>query len=310
MSLAILCSGQGRQHGSMFALTGETLAAASLFAHATDLLEGRDPRQFVFTASAAALHDNRSAQILCTLQTLAAMTMLSDAMPRRLVVAGYSVGEIAAWGVSGCFGLHDTLDLVAQRAELMSAAATAGDGLIFIRGLERSTVNDLCSRREAAIAIVEPDDAVVLGGTRAALEMIAEEARGLRAIVHELPVSVASHTSRLAGASSAFREVARKIHVQAPDAGVRLLSGVDGVEVVDIQVGLDKLSAQISHTVQWAACLQSCIEAGASAFLELGPGSALATMVARAYPGVPARSLDDFKSSAGVRAWLVSHVAG
>lgn len=310
MSIAILCSGQGRQHSSMFALTGQALTAASLFAHATDLLEGRDPRHFVFTASAAALHDNRSAQILATLQALAAMTTLCDALPSRLVVAGYSVGELAAWGISGCFGLHDTLDLVAQRAELMSAVTTAGDGLIFVRGLDRNAIDNLCSENDAAIAIVEPDDAVVLGGTRAALETIAGKSRKLGAVVHELPVAVASHTPMLAGASNAFREVIRSVHVQVPDAGVRLLSGVDGAAVVDLQVGLDKLAAQISHTVQWAACLQSCIEAGASAFLELGPGSALATMAARAYPGVPARSLDDFKSLAGVRTWLASHALG
>jgi len=309
MSLAILCSGQGRQHGSMFSLTGQALSAASLFAHATDLLDGRDPRYFVLTASVAALHDNRSAQILCSLQALAAMTMLYDAMPNRLVVAGYSVGEMAAWGISGCFGLHDTLDLTARRAELMSAAAAPGDGLIFVRGLQRSTIDDLCSQNDAAVAIVEPDDAVVIGGMQSALQTIAEEARKLRAVVHELPVSVASHTARLAGGSSSFREVMRTFHVQEPDTGVRLLSGVDGAAVVDVQGGLDKLAAQISHTLQWAACLQSCIEAGASAFLELGPGSALATMAARAYPSVPARSLDDFRSLTGVRSWLASNAA-
>ena len=41
-----------------------------------------------------------------------------------------------------------------------------------------------------------------------------------------------------------------------------------------------------------------------TAALELGPGNALATMTAAAHPGVNARSLDDFRSLAGVERWL------
>ena len=46
MALAILCSGQGRQHPDMFALTGGAPEAAGLFAHAAKLL-GTDPRDLV-----------------------------------------------------------------------------------------------------------------------------------------------------------------------------------------------------------------------------------------------------------------------
>ena len=42
MTLAILCSGQGRQHPGMFALTGDAPEAATLFAHAAKLLDGRE----------------------------------------------------------------------------------------------------------------------------------------------------------------------------------------------------------------------------------------------------------------------------
>ena len=37
---------------------------------------------------------------------------LRDAMPGRIIVAGYSVGEMAAWGVGGLLSAADTLDLV------------------------------------------------------------------------------------------------------------------------------------------------------------------------------------------------------
>ncbi len=114
MTLAILCFGQGRQHPGMFALTGDRPEAADLFRHAATLIGGRDPREIVRTGTSDTLHHNRTGQILCSLQALAAAA-LRDVMPDRLVVAGYSVGEVAAWGVAGFLSMIDTLDLAARR---------------------------------------------------------------------------------------------------------------------------------------------------------------------------------------------------
>ncbi len=310
MMIAILCPGQGWQNPDMFALTGETPEASILFEHAATLL-GRDPRDFVRSDTSEALHRNRTGQILCTVQALAAAAALRETMPDRIIVAGYSVGEVAAWGVAGLFGMTDTLDLVARRAEAMDAASLPGDGLLFIRGLSRDDVDRLCQRYEAAVAIVNPGDAFVLGGGRAALHAIAKEAKVMNAVkVIDLPVEVASHTRRLVAASADFRESLRLTSVTFPPAaGTRLLSGIDGAPVIRINSGLDKLAAQISQTVQWAGCLQACMEAGATAFLELGPGHALSEMVASAWPDVPTRSLDDFRSIQGARSWLARHAS-
>ncbi|PJG56256.1 malonate decarboxylase subunit epsilon [Bradyrhizobium forestalis] len=311
MTLAILCSGQGRQHRDMFALTGDAPEAARLFAHAATLLGGGDPREFVRRESDETLHRNRAGQILCTLQALAAAAALGDAVPRGAIVAGYSVGEVAAWGVCGLLEATVTLDLVARRAEAMDAATCVGDGLVFVRGLSREQVDRLCERHGAAIAIVNPGGAFVIGGDREALGQIAAEARAMHgARVVALPVEVASHTERLAGAYVAFREALRLAPVLfPPSTGARILSGVDAAPVVSRETGLDKLAAQISQTVQWADCLQACVEAGATGFLELGPGHALSGMAADIAPGLPARSLDDFRSLEGVRTWLSRHVS-
>lgn len=307
MPLAILCSGQGGQHSGMFALTNAAPAAEPLFAHAAVLLGGVDPRELVESASADALHENRNAQILCVLQALAAMSALREVMPEQLIVAGYSVGEIAAWGIAQSIALPTTLDLVARRAELMNAASTTNDGLTFVRGLERAEIDDLCKRHAVEIAIVEPDEAFIVGGQRSSLDALGNEARRRSARVIDLPVKVAAHTSRLHTASVAFRQVIADTPVQMPQPTTRLLSGVDGSAVIGLSTALDKLAAQISHTVQWEACLASCAEAGATAFFEPGPGHALANMAARAYPNLPARSLDDFRSLSGARAWLAEH---
>lgn len=304
MTLAILCSGQGLQGPRSFALTADVPQAGALFAHAASLL-GSDARVLVQSADAAVLHGNRTGQILCVLQAVAAAAGLSEAWPDRLIVAGYSVGEVAAWSVAGLIEPAGVLDLVAARAEAMDAASHADDGLLFVRGLSRATVESLCARHGAALAIVNPGDAYVLGGDKlAALAEAATQAGALH--VTRIAVAVASHTSRLACASTAFRQQLDRVSVATrPPPGIRLLSGIDGNTVLDVRSGLDKLAAQISHTVQWQACLDSAVEAGATVFLELGPGRALAEMSAGAHPDIPARSLDDFETLQGVRAWLV-----
>jgi [acyl-carrier-protein] S-malonyltransferase len=311
MTLAILCSGQGGQHRDMFALTSDAPEAAQLFTNAAALLGGRDPREFVRGEPEEALHHNRAGQILCTLQPLAAACALADVIPRGVIIAGYSVGEVASWGVGGLFDATATLDLVARRAEVMDAATRAGDGLIFVRGLSRHEIGRLCERHGAAIAILNPGDAFVIGGGREALSGIAADARAMRgARIVALPIEVASHTKRLAAASAVFRETLRLVSaVFPPRTGARILSGIDAAPVVSLESGLDKLAAQISQTVQWTDCLQACVEAGATGFLELGPGHALSRMVAEIEPGLPARSLDDFRSLQGVRAWATRHLS-
>lgn len=311
MTLAILCTGQGRQHPDMFALTGVAPQAARLFAHASRLL-GSDVRAFVRSGTSEAIHSNRAGQILCTVQALAAAAALGDVMSGRIIVAGYSVGEVAAWGVAGLFAPADTLDLVAHRAEVMDAVTSPGEGLLFVRGLSRGEIDGLCRRHGADVAIVNPGDAFVLGGGGAALETIADEARAMRAArIVRLPVAVASHTKKLIQASAAFRQDLRQVPATFPPRSqARVLSGIDGSPVLALEPGLDKLAAQISQTLQWASCLQGCIEAGATAFLELGPGHALSDMVAGAWNDMPSRALDDFRSLEGVRVWISHHAGG
>jgi malonyl CoA-acyl carrier protein transacylase len=106
-------------------------------------------------------------------------------------VAGYSVGEVAAWGVGRLIDGFRTLDFVAARTKAMDAANQGDEGTLFVR--------------EAAIAIVNPGDAYVLGGRRPALAGIAAEAlRSGAARAVTIPVEVASHTSLMKDASTAF----------------------------------------------------------------------------------------------------------
>ena len=232
--------------------------------------------------------------------------MLGALLPARRIVAGYSIGEIAAWSLAGIFGPEATLDLAARRAEAMDAANPPGGGLLFVRGLDPPAVDRLCVEHRLAIAIVNPGDAVVLGGLAPDLDAAARSAgtRGASRVAR-LAVAVASHTPHLAAASVAFRRVL----ASAPAAsripqGVRLLSGIDAAPVFRIGEGLDKLAAQVSQPVRWADCLAAAVEAGATRALELGPGRALAEMAGQACPALEARSVEAFRTRDGIAEWL------
>ena len=102
-------------------------------------------------------------------QALAAATMIECALTRRAIVVGYSVGEVAAWGIAGLLTPLATVELARIRAEIMDAASRSDDGLGFLRGLHRERVEALGSHHGVEIAIVNPGDAFIVGGSRPSL---------------------------------------------------------------------------------------------------------------------------------------------
>ena len=293
----------------MFDLVANCPEAEPVFAAAAEVL-GQDPRQFVREAAPADLFSDRSGQILCCTQALAARVALGAAWPARAVIAGYSIGELAAWGCAGAVDGPNTLRLAQRRAAAMDAAAPKDSGLAVIVGLLRPTLEPILARHAAFFAIVNEDDNFTVGGSRAALLAVCQEAgaRGAkRAFV--LPVAVPSHTPLLREATEQFRAVLNEASPRLPGAGYRLLSGIDGGTVGDIETGIDKLARQISNTIDWAACLESCRSAGAVAALELGPGATLSHMASALLPDVRARSVEEFRSLTGLRTWLQRAVA-
>ncbi len=218
--------------------------------------------------------------------------------------AGYSVGELASWGCAGLLDAGQMLDLATSRAAAMDAASGPDDGLAYVRGLKRAALDTLCAGTASPWRFINPGDVFVMGGARSALDAACAAAVGTGAAhVGTLRVAVASHTARLAPASGAFREILGGIGTARPDPRVRLLSGLDGT-TVRVAEGLDRLARQISQPIDWAGCIEACLEAGMTAALELGPGNALAAMVSAREPRIIARSLHDFRSLEGVKRWL------
>jgi [acyl-carrier-protein] S-malonyltransferase len=304
--VAILCSGQGYQGAGMFDLLADAPKADPVFKAAKLVLDGRDPRDLVHQASNKALHADRAGQILCCTQAMAAWAMVSGRVHRPLVVAGYSVGELAAWGVAGLLGYEEVLDLAVRRAAAMDSATSRQSGLVAIHGLKRNALDAICRAHGAYIAIINGADQMLVGGTNDSLAAVIRDARihGAQRIT-TLPVTVASHTPLLAEASHRFRQALAEANL-APEmpAGVRLLSGIDGDTVFNVQSGADKLARQIQQTVEWAACMRSCRAAGVTKVVELGPGDALAHMMHEFMPDGDVHSLSEFHSLSGFENWI------
>ena len=305
-AIAILCSGQGYQGANMFDLLADAPEAAPVFERGQLILDGEDPRELVRRATNDALHADKVGQILCCTQTIAAWAVLSAKVPRPLVVAGYSVGELAAWGVAGLLDYEGVLDLAVERAAAMDEATTQPSGLLAIRGLKRVTLDPICRMHDAYVAIVNGEDQMLVGGTKRALDAVLHDAQAAGA-EHAtiLPVAVAAHTPLLAGASDRFRQALTKARLPAEvPADVRLLSGIDGAAVFDVRAGADKLARQIQQTVDWAACMQSCRAAGVTKVVEFGPGNALARLMHEFISDGDVHSLSEFHSLPGFEHWV------
>lgn len=288
----------------MFDLFADCAAAEPVFVAASEVL-GEDPRRFVRQAAPADLFADRVAQILCCTQALAVWTGLGEARPARAVIAGYSIGELAAWGCAGALDVPATLRLAERRASVMDAVAPSDGGLAGIIGLRRDDLERILGKYSLNIAIINDADSFVIGGHADALDACCRDAlaRGATRAIR-IRVTVPSHTKLMAAAVEPFRAMLREALPKPPLEKYRLLSGIDGDTVRDVETGCDKLARQLCTTVNWAACLERSREAGVELALELGPGTALSRMAAALFPPDRVRSAAEFRTLAGLRTWL------
>jgi [acyl-carrier-protein] S-malonyltransferase len=280
--LLLLCPGQGGQHAGMFDL-------ARLDPGARAFLDG-----CALPATPDALFDNRVAQPAIVCATLAMWRALQARLPAPTLVAGYSIGELAAYGVAGA--LDNTVALAAARAVLMDAAADARpQGLAAVGGVDMVQVRNFID-----VAIVTGADSCIAGGLEA--QLAALPARLPTARVQRLPVGVAAHTALMAGAVAPFAQLLEG----APFAPWRcpVLAGVDAVRVLRPEIAIDRLARQLASTIDWAACMDAASEAGITVALELGPGAALSRMLRERHPHIACRSVADFHTLDGIVKWV------
>ena len=81
------------------------------------------------------MFDNRVTQPAIVGATLAMWEALKCRLPTPSLVAGYSIGELSAYGVAGALDPLDAVRLAATRAGLMNAAVAAPQALAAISAI-------------------------------------------------------------------------------------------------------------------------------------------------------------------------------
>jgi len=298
MSFALIFSGQGMQHPAMLSW----LADDELLSGVARVL-GADWRQHLQDRDWASR--NAHAQLLLTGLGLAAWTQLAPRLPEPAVVAGYSVGEVAAFAAAGVCAPGDAIELVQLRAALMDRdAERCPAGLLAVSGLADEAMARLCNDFGLLIAIRNDPVSVVLGGPRSSLAPAADAALRQGGHATALPVGVASHTRWMAEAARAFE--ARLATQPFASPRIPLLSNVAG-RVRDAAQARSALARQLDHTVRWDECMEAIAARRVRCVLEIGPGQALARMWNQRHPGIPARSADEFRSAGGIVDWIGRH---
>ena len=299
--LAILCPGQGAQHPAMFDMARTDPAANRLLdawfadpALGATLRAGLGEERFT----------NRIAQPAIVAATLAMWSALQATIAPPALVAGYSIGELSAYGVAGALESVAVITLAIERARMMDACVVdgAGQGMVALSGMPSGSVNDLLASCGFYPAIVTGDDALVAGGPAERRDELAQAAIAAGGHATVLPVAVASHTPMLAGAVAPFAARLAYAHWRTP--AFPLLSGISAEPVFDAKKAMAELPRQIAEPIRWRECMDALTEAGVTVALELGPGAALSRMLQSRNPNIACRSVSEFRSLDGIRAWL------
>lgn len=233
---------------------------------------------------------------------LAAWQQVAPALPAPACIAGYSVGELAAFSAAGVFDADAALDLAGQRAAAMDRCAegTPG-GLLAVSGLVSAAIDRLCASTGVAVAIRNGATSVVLGGPCERFDEAERMASALGGRCTRLRIGIASHTPWMRAAADEFGKVLADVRCDAPGT---VLFGNACDRVRDSAGARQALSAQIASTVRWDECMESIRARGVACVLEIGPGQALARLCNERYPDIPARSCDVFRGVASIANWV------
>ena len=219
-------------------------------------ISGLDLARLGTTATADEITDTAVTQPLVVAATLLANAELvkrGDSLAdKKTVVAGHSVGEIAAYAIAGVISADDAVKLAAVRgAEMAKACAAEPTGMAAVLGGDEAEV---LARLEALDLIPANRNAagqIVAAGAVAALEKLAEDPPA-KARVRQLATAGAFHTHFMASALDGYAAAAAGVATAEPTT--TLLSNADGQPVASAADAMEKLVAQLTRPVRWDLC--------------------------------------------------------
>jgi [acyl-carrier-protein] S-malonyltransferase len=202
------------------------------------------------------------------------------------MVAGHSVGEFAALVAARAMSFEDALSVVRVRGEAMAAAGRAHDGgMAALIGLSAGEAARVCASVKGSVVVanINAPGQVVISGERDAVADAIEAARaaGARKAI-PLAVSVAAHSPLMREATAALERALARVSISRP--AIPFASSTEGRFIEDPDEIRAALVRALTSPVDWPRCLQTMSEAGARAFVEVGPGRVLTGLNKRIVP--------------------------
>jgi [acyl-carrier-protein] S-malonyltransferase len=281
--IGLLFAGQGAQAVGMGRDLAENFPiAADLFAHADKILD-RKLTDIMWNGSAEALTNTANCQPALYLHSLAALAVLRQLFGEFPVdsAAGLSLGEITAHAAAGTFDFAEGLRLVQKRGQFMDeACAETLGGMAALIGGQENDVRRLAADEDVDVANINAPGQIVISGELTKVETAIGVAReyGIRRATL-LNVAGAYHSRLMESAYLKLGDALAEVQMQLPLFAV--VSNVTGEEVNTLPEIRQTLQEQVTATVRWADCLRCMLGRGCELFIELGPGTVLASLLQR-----------------------------
>lgn len=283
MALALLFAGQGAQKVGMGASLPESSPGARRVYEQASAVLGWDLAKLSFEGPEGELTQTRACQPALYVHGMALLAALGEKRPgfKADYALGLSLGELTAYAAAGVYDFATGLRIVAERGRLMQEACerTHG-GMAAIVGESRETVAALCAEFGIEAANFNAPGQIIVSGEKTQVEaaVAAAKGRGLKKVI-PLNVAGAYHSRLMEPAREAFSAFLAPIPFAAPRFPV--FTNTTGQAIADPDAIKAALGRQLVASVRWEECMRSAAAAGATEFLELGPGAVLAGLARR-----------------------------
>lgn len=189
---------------------------------------------------------------------------------------GHSVGEYPAACVAGVFTLEEGMDLISARGALMQELCPPGRMTAVLASSQDLTPFLEAWRGRVELAGDNGPASVVVAGDGEAMDALQAQLDQAGIQCRPLQVSRAFHSPLMEPMLAAFAQTARKVRFQPPR--IPLVSNVTGQIEQERFCDPDYWVQHVRQAVLFRPGMQTLLEAGATDFLEIGPGQTLSKL--------------------------------